>query len=161
LDNRIHTTQTAHNETVDAVTAHIGSEMGLKQSEVAYKIQYHDTTTSKTILRLMTDGILVAEMIADPHLSKYGINNIYWTDIFYLILEMLRIDERGRYWIDEVINQLAPITIKLSPGIQFHCSPVPGEGGEMADDPSETESAQEMAERLLDDEYWKWWWKLW
>jgi HrpA-like RNA helicase len=59
--------------TTKQLTARIQSEMGLKGGEIAYKIRYDNTTTSKTILKLMTDGMLVAEMIGDPHLSKYGI----------------------------------------------------------------------------------------
>jgi HrpA-like RNA helicase len=40
---------------------------------VASKIRFEDTTTRKTILKVMTDGVLVAELIGDNLLSKYGV----------------------------------------------------------------------------------------
>jgi RNA helicase HrpA len=48
----------------------LGDEDG---SFVAYKMRFNDTTTSGTHLKVMTDGILLMELKADPLLSNYSV----------------------------------------------------------------------------------------
>jgi pre-mRNA-splicing factor ATP-dependent RNA helicase DHX15/PRP43 len=41
--------------------------------EVGYTIRFEDKTSPKTLLKYMTDGMLLREAMTDPLLSKYGI----------------------------------------------------------------------------------------
>lgn len=41
--------------------------------EVGYAIRFDDTTSSKTVIKIMTDGILLQEARTDPDFSRYGV----------------------------------------------------------------------------------------
>lgn len=41
--------------------------------EVGYTIRFEDKTTPRTLLKYMTDGMLLREAMTDPMLSKYGV----------------------------------------------------------------------------------------
>lgn len=41
--------------------------------EVGYTIRFEDKTTPRTLLKYLTDGMLLREAMTDPMLSKYGI----------------------------------------------------------------------------------------
>lgn len=47
-----------------------GSELG---QEVGYTIRFEDTTSEKTIIKYMTDGILLRESLSDPELDGYAV----------------------------------------------------------------------------------------
>lgn len=40
---------------------------------MGYSIRFEDKTSSKTMLKYLTDGMLLREAIHDPLLEKYGI----------------------------------------------------------------------------------------
>jgi pre-mRNA-splicing factor ATP-dependent RNA helicase DHX15/PRP43 len=41
--------------------------------EVGYTIRFEDKTSDRTVLKYMTDGMLLREAMSDPDLSRYGI----------------------------------------------------------------------------------------
>ena len=48
--------------------------MGVKLGhEVGYSIRFEDNTTDKTILKYMTDGMLLTEFIREPDLASYSV----------------------------------------------------------------------------------------
>lgn len=55
-----------------SVAARLADEMSGKLGEaVGYKIRFHDDTNEKTFVKLMTDGILLAETQGDRFLDRY------------------------------------------------------------------------------------------
>ncbi|XP_048745743.1 putative pre-mRNA-splicing factor ATP-dependent RNA helicase PRP1 [Ostrea edulis] len=57
-----------------SVSQRVSEEMdvGLGQ-EVGYSIRFEDCTSSKTLLKYMTDGMLLREAMSDPLLEAYGV----------------------------------------------------------------------------------------
>ncbi len=56
-----------------SVAARVSDEMGVKLgNEVGYSIRFEDCTSDKTILKYMTDGMLLREMVGDPQLADYS-----------------------------------------------------------------------------------------
>jgi len=56
-----------------SVAARVADEMGVKVgAEVGYTIRFEDSTSDKTILKYMTDGMLLREFMTDPDLSTYS-----------------------------------------------------------------------------------------
>ncbi|HEX6295773.1 MAG TPA: DEAD/DEAH box helicase, partial [Burkholderiales bacterium] len=51
------------------VAEELGDELG---GLVGYKVRFHDQLGSRTAIKLMTDGILLAETQGDPQLRQYG-----------------------------------------------------------------------------------------
>ena len=50
-----------------SVAARVAEEMGVKLgSEVGYSIRFEDYTSEKTILKYMTDGMLLREFLTEP-----------------------------------------------------------------------------------------------
>lgn len=47
-----------------------GCELG---SEVGYSIRFEDCTSEKTVIKFMTDGILLRESLSDPDLDRYSV----------------------------------------------------------------------------------------
>ncbi|CAI0469092.1 unnamed protein product [Linum tenue] len=60
---------------VQAVASRVAEEMGVKLGEeVGYTIRFEDVTnTDKTVVKFLTDGVLLREMMDDPLLSKYSV----------------------------------------------------------------------------------------
>lgn len=55
-----------------SVAARVAREMHCKLGhEVGYSIRFEDCTSDKTILKYMTDGMLLREFLGDPSLSGY------------------------------------------------------------------------------------------
>jgi ATP-dependent helicase HrpA len=55
-----------------AVAARIAQELGTRVGEaVGYKVRFTDRTRPDAYIKLMTDGILLAETQADPQLLRY------------------------------------------------------------------------------------------
>lgn len=52
----------------DRIAEELGEPMG---KSVGYKIRFNDKTHSESLIKLMTDGILLAESQHDPYLSQY------------------------------------------------------------------------------------------
>ncbi|KAK3392177.1 P-loop containing nucleoside triphosphate hydrolase protein [Sordaria brevicollis] len=56
-----------------SVAARVADEMGVKVGrEVGYSIRFEDCTSDKTILKYMTDGMLLREMVTSPTLEGYS-----------------------------------------------------------------------------------------
>ncbi|KAI8141696.1 P-loop containing nucleoside triphosphate hydrolase protein [Fennellomyces sp. T-0311] len=51
----------------------VGHELNLPDGEVSYQIRYDATTSSKTRLKFMTDGVLLRELSQDLLLTKYSV----------------------------------------------------------------------------------------
>ncbi|OMO89589.1 hypothetical protein COLO4_19679 [Corchorus olitorius] len=57
-----------------SVAARVSQEMGVKLGhEVGYAIRFEDCTSEKTVLKYMTDGMLLRELLAEPDLSSYSV----------------------------------------------------------------------------------------
>ena len=57
-----------------SVSARVAEEMGVKLGdEVGYSIRFEDCCSEKTVLKYMTDGMLLREFLMDPMLSNYSV----------------------------------------------------------------------------------------
>ncbi|GFR75215.1 pre-mRNA-splicing factor ATP-dependent RNA helicase PRP16 [Elysia marginata] len=57
-----------------SVAARVAEEMGWKLgSEVGYSIRFEDCTSERTILKYMTDGMLLREFLSEPDLASYSV----------------------------------------------------------------------------------------
>ncbi|KAF5360989.1 hypothetical protein D9756_004819 [Leucocoprinus leucothites] len=57
-----------------SVAARVAEEMGTKVGyEVGYSIRFEDCTSDKTILKYMTDGMLLREFLTEPDLASYSV----------------------------------------------------------------------------------------
>ena len=56
-----------------SVAARVADEMGTKIGyEVGYSIRFEDCTSDKTVLKYMTDGMLLREFLTEPDLAGYS-----------------------------------------------------------------------------------------
>jgi pre-mRNA-splicing factor ATP-dependent RNA helicase DHX16 len=56
-----------------SVAARVAEEMGVKLgNEVGYSIRFEDQTSEKTVLKYMTDGMLLREFLTEPDLGGYS-----------------------------------------------------------------------------------------
>ncbi|GIJ98913.1 hypothetical protein Aspvir_001035 [Aspergillus viridinutans] len=56
-----------------SVAARVAEEMGVKLgNEVGYAIRFEDNTSDKTVLKYMTDGMLLRELLTEPDLGQYS-----------------------------------------------------------------------------------------
>ncbi len=56
-----------------SVAQRVADEMDVKLGEeVGYTIRFEDMTSPKTILKYMTDGMLLREAMSDPLLERYS-----------------------------------------------------------------------------------------
>ncbi|KAJ3669811.1 hypothetical protein LUZ60_010135 [Juncus effusus] len=57
-----------------SVAARVAQEIGVKLGhEVGYSIRFEDCTSDKTILKYMTDGMLLREFLGEPDLASYSV----------------------------------------------------------------------------------------
>ncbi len=57
-----------------SVSARVAEEMGVKLgNEVGYSIRFEDCTSERTILKYMTDGMLLREFLSEPDLKSYSV----------------------------------------------------------------------------------------
>ncbi|KAE9549300.1 hypothetical protein FO519_007481, partial [Halicephalobus sp. NKZ332] len=57
-----------------SVAARVSDEMGVPLGdEVGYAIRFEDKTSEKTMIKYMTDGILLRECLSDPDLDNYSV----------------------------------------------------------------------------------------
>ena len=55
-----------------SVSARVAEEMGVKLgNEVGYSIRFEDCTSERTVLKYMTDGMLLREFLGEPDLKSY------------------------------------------------------------------------------------------
>ena len=56
-----------------SVAARIAEELKVELGDlVGYKVRFHDRVGARSVIKLMTDGILLAETQGDPLLRAYG-----------------------------------------------------------------------------------------
>ena len=56
-----------------SVAKRVSDEMDVRLGdEVGYTIRFEDLTSDKTVLKFMTDGMLLREAMTDPELSRYS-----------------------------------------------------------------------------------------
>ena len=56
-----------------SVAARVAEEVGVKVgNEVGYAIRFEDNTSDKTIMKYMTDGMLLRELLTEPDLGQYS-----------------------------------------------------------------------------------------
>ncbi|VDM69070.1 unnamed protein product [Strongylus vulgaris] len=65
-----------------SVAARVAEEVGCKLGmQVGYSIRFEDCTSEKTVLKYMTDGMLLREFLNEPDLASYRFPQIFlWTD---------------------------------------------------------------------------------
>lgn len=57
-----------------SVSARVAEEMGVKLgNEVGYSIRFEDCTSERTVLKYMTDGMLLREFLSEPDLASYNV----------------------------------------------------------------------------------------
>ncbi|KAL5231001.1 hypothetical protein ABZP36_029777 [Zizania latifolia] len=57
-----------------SVAARVSQEMGVKLGhEVGYSIRFEDCTSEKTLIKYMTDGMLLREFLGEPDLASYSV----------------------------------------------------------------------------------------
>lgn len=57
-----------------SVAARVSQEMGVKLGqEVGYSIRFEDCTSESTMIKYMTDGMLLREFLTEPDLSSYSV----------------------------------------------------------------------------------------
>ncbi|CAG8615222.1 8375_t:CDS:10 [Paraglomus brasilianum] len=56
-----------------SMSKRVAYELGLTDEEVSYQIRYDTTTSPKTVIKFMTDGVLLRELSSDFLLSKYSV----------------------------------------------------------------------------------------
>ncbi|XP_071097598.1 pre-mRNA-splicing factor ATP-dependent RNA helicase DHX16-like [Haliotis cracherodii] len=57
-----------------SVASRVAQEMGYKLgNEVGYSIRFEDCTSERTILKYMTDGMLLREFLSEPDLASYSV----------------------------------------------------------------------------------------
>jgi len=55
-----------------SVAARVAEEMGKKLgNEVGYSIRFEDCTSERTVVKYMTDGMLLREFLSEPDLASY------------------------------------------------------------------------------------------
>ncbi|KAH8033801.1 hypothetical protein HPB51_016256 [Rhipicephalus microplus] len=61
-----------------SVSARVSEEMGVKLgNEVGYSIRFEDCTSERTVLKYMTDGMLLREFLSEPDLASYRYDNLH------------------------------------------------------------------------------------
>lgn len=57
-----------------SVAARVSQEMNVRLgNEVGYSIRFNDCTSDKTMIKYMTDGMLLREFLTEPDLSSYSV----------------------------------------------------------------------------------------
>ena len=57
-----------------SVAARVAHEMGVKLGhEVGYSIRFEDCTSDKTVVKYMTDGMMLREFLSEPDLQNYNV----------------------------------------------------------------------------------------
>lgn len=56
-----------------SMAARVAHELSLSSAVVSHQIRYDATTSSSTIIKFMTDGVLLREMATDFLLSRYSV----------------------------------------------------------------------------------------
>lgn len=82
-----------------SVAARVADELGVKLgNEVGYSIRFEDCTSERTIIKYMTDGMLLREFLGEPDLKSYSImiideaheRTLHTDVVFFTSLRILR-----------------------------------------------------------------------
>ena len=80
-----------------SVAARVAEEVGCRLGdEVGFSVRFNDRTSSRTVIKYMTDGMLMREYLADPTLSRYSVlildeahERTLHTDVLFCLLKEL------------------------------------------------------------------------
>ena len=80
-----------------SVAARVAQEMSVKLGlEVGYSIRFEDCTSERTIVKYMTDGMLLREFLTEPDLASYSVMMIdeahertLHTDVLFGLVKVL------------------------------------------------------------------------
>lgn len=57
-----------------SVAARVAQEMNVKLGlEVGYSVRFEDCTSDRTVVKYMTDGMLLREFLTEPDLASYSV----------------------------------------------------------------------------------------
>jgi ATP-dependent RNA helicase DHX37/DHR1 len=56
-----------------SMASRVATELGLPPSRVSFQIRFDATVSPSTVIKFMTDGVLLRELAADFMLSKYSV----------------------------------------------------------------------------------------
>ncbi|MBA0701143.1 hypothetical protein Goari_022256 [Gossypium aridum] len=110
-----------------SVAARVSQEMDVKLGhEVGYSIRFEDCTSEKTVLKYMTDGKLLRELLGEPDLASYSVimvdeahERTVSTDVLFGLLKDIA---RFRKDIKILISSATPDASKFSDF--FDCAPI-------------------------------------
>ncbi|GJR19237.1 pre-mRNA-splicing factor ATP-dependent RNA helicase DEAH1-like protein isoform X1 [Tanacetum coccineum] len=121
-----------------SVAARVAQEMGVKLGhEVGYSIRFEDCTSDKTVLKYMTDGMLLREFLGEPDLSSHSVvmvdeahERTLSTDILFGLVKDVRTSRR-RFPV-EIFYTKAPeadyLDAAIVTALQIHVTQTPGDG---------------------------------
>lgn len=80
-----------------SVATRVAEEVGCRVGEeVGFSVRFNDRTSSRTVIKYMTDGMLMREYLADGLLSKYSVlildeahERTLYTDVLFALLKEL------------------------------------------------------------------------
>jgi hypothetical protein len=117
------------------VAARVSEEMGTKLGlEVGYSIRFEDCTSERTVLKYMTDGMLLREFLGEPDLASYTVMMIdeahertLHTDILFgLVKDIARFRSDLKLLISRCVSRcLAPTSFAPNGRRQFCARPPP------------------------------------
>lgn len=82
-----------------SVSARVAQEMSVKLGmEVGYSIRFEDCTSDRTMVKYMTDGMLLREFLTEPDLASYSVMMIdeahertLHTDVLFGLVKVSRV----------------------------------------------------------------------
>eukprot|EP00941_MAST-03F_sp_MAST-3F-sp1_P005099 g5099.t1 len=100
------------------VAKRVAAEMGVSiGAEVGYSVRFDDNTSSETLVKYLTDGMLLREAMMDPMLSKYSVlvldeahERSLHTDI---VLGLVKKVQKERKWPLKIIVMSATLNAEL------------------------------------------------
>ena len=98
-----------------SVAARVAEEMGTKVGyEVGYSIRFEDCTSDKTVLKYMTDGMLLREFLTEPDLAGYSAliideahERTLSTDILFALVKVCFIPDGARSDVAHTAKDIA------------------------------------------------------
>lgn len=102
-----------------SVASRVALEMGVKLgNEVGYSIRFEDCCSDRTVIKYMTDGMLLREFLLDPTLNNYKVliideahERTLHTDILLALIKDL---SRAREDLKVIISSATLDAIKFS-----------------------------------------------
>ncbi|KAG1330457.1 Helicase [Cocos nucifera] len=109
-----------------SVAKRVAEEFGCRLGEeVGYAIRFEDCTSPETVIKYMTDGMLLREILVDENLSQYSVimldeahERTIYTDILFGLLKQL-VKRRPDLWL---IVTSATLDAEKFSGYFFNCN---------------------------------------